>query len=391
MASSSLVQKQKLVFLVLIIGLLFSFGNANWYGTGMTNLGNPDSIDPNGNVINPLKKCGFDKMYLLGGSLSDTGNLISETVGSTLPFGKQPYSHGRSSNGLLITDNFAYEAGINPIPDPYKDLNFYFNKGVNFAVAGSTALPTEVLATKYMISSPVTNSSLDVQLDWMSDYFSSTTCLTDNGCTDRYNKAIFFVGEIGGSDYQYAILQGKLTMDQLTDMVPDVVAAVINATKKVLNLGARRVVIPGIFPLGCLPIYKTLFQSNVSTNYDEHQCLNQLNDLARSHNEQLQEGINSLMRENPNAVLVYGDYYQAYKHLHRIATLNDFDTEKACCGIGGDYNFNITTMCGHGGFNNFMGRNRYISWDGINLTRIGNKIMANWLIRKTVPKLQCQS
>lgn len=45
--------------------------------------------------------------------------------------------------------------------------------GENFAVAGSTALSAYALAKKN-ISSPVTNSSLHVQLDWMSTHFNKT-------------------------------------------------------------------------------------------------------------------------------------------------------------------------------------------------------------------------
>lgn len=51
--------------------------------------------------------------------------------------------------------------------------------GENFAVAGSTALPTYVLAEKN-ISSPITNSSLSVQLDWMFSHFNGI-CFNDDG------------------------------------------------------------------------------------------------------------------------------------------------------------------------------------------------------------------
>ena len=45
--------------------------------------------------------------------------------------------------------------------------------GVNFAVGGATALPASVLAEIGVIS-PSTNSSLDVQLDWMSSFYNAT-------------------------------------------------------------------------------------------------------------------------------------------------------------------------------------------------------------------------
>lgn len=94
----------------------------------------------------------------------------------------------------------------------------------------------------------------------------------------------------------------------------------MNFLQKVINVGAKRVVIPGNFPIGCLPIYKTAFQSNISAAYDENQCLKHLNEFAEYHNEELQEAIHTLKQEKPNAVIVYGDYYSAYQFLLQLAT-----------------------------------------------------------------------
>lgn len=69
------------------------------------------------------------------------------------------------------------------------------------------------------------------------------------------------VGEIGWNDYNYAIFQGK-PMEELREMVPDVVAAIMDAARKVIDLGGTRVVIPGIFPIGCLPMYKTAYATS---------------------------------------------------------------------------------------------------------------------------------
>lgn len=62
---------------------------------------------------------------------------------------------------------------------PLKKSDADFSHGINFAVAGSTALPWEALAA-LDISSQITNSSLSLQLDWMSSYF-HTLCRDDRG------------------------------------------------------------------------------------------------------------------------------------------------------------------------------------------------------------------
>lgn len=59
-----------------------------------------------------------------------------------------------------------------PFLNPYEKVDADFRHGVNFAVGGATALPVDVLTDRNILPS-VTNSSLNVQLDWMSTYFNS--------------------------------------------------------------------------------------------------------------------------------------------------------------------------------------------------------------------------
>ncbi|KAL3851123.1 hypothetical protein ACJIZ3_013005 [Penstemon smallii] len=341
----------------------------------------------------PLKICNFDQIYQLGDSISDTGNLIREfPIGTSSSFSRLPYGEtffnkatGRCSNGLLMIDYIAMAAGL-PFLQAYKNIEADFRHGVNFAVAGSTALPSEVLANKHIFS-PVTTSSLNVQLDWMSSHFNSI-CLNDKDCAEKLKNALFMVGEIGGNDYNYAIFQGK-TMEELRNMVPEVVSTIIGAVKKTMSFGATRIVVPGNFPIGCLPIYQTAFKTNVSEAYDQNQCLKQLNEFATYHNEQLQEAVFNLKQEKPNAIIVYGDYYNAYEFLLEFARFHGFNTQEACCGIGGKYNFNMTRMCGAPDVPVCSNPNEYMSWDGVHLTQEGYKIMASWLVHDIFRKLQC--
>ncbi|KAG5589066.1 hypothetical protein H5410_039580 [Solanum commersonii] len=132
-----------------------------------------------------LMNCRFDKIYQLGDSVSDTGNCIRENYcGSHSSCAKSPYGinffhkpTGRCSNGLLMIDFIALESGL-PLLNPYKDQSANFRHGANFAVAGATALSAQVMAEKKIVMS-FTNSSLDVQLDWMSSHF-ETTCSPGN-------------------------------------------------------------------------------------------------------------------------------------------------------------------------------------------------------------------
>jgi hypothetical protein len=81
----------------------------------------------------------------------------------------------------------------------------------------------------------------------------------------------------------------------------------------VISNGGARVVVPGLFPIGCLPIYLTGFHTNNLADYDESRCLKRLNTLAIYHNDQLKQAIEVLRKENPGVIIVYGDYYNAFQ------------------------------------------------------------------------------
>ncbi|KAK6149437.1 hypothetical protein DH2020_016962 [Rehmannia glutinosa] len=298
----------------------------------------------------PLKICKLDQIYQLGDSISDTGNFIRQIPIETasafarLSYGETIFNNatGRCSNGLLIIDHIAMAAGL-PFVRPYKNMDGHFKHGVNFAVAGSTALPSQVLASKHIFC-PVTTTSLHVQLEWMFTHFNSI-CFDHTDCVDKLENALFMVGEIGGNDYNYAFSKEKQWR---------------------------------------------IFQSNISEAYDENQCLNQFNEFAQYHNEQLQQAIFKLQQEKPNAIVVYGDYYNAYQFLLKFATHHGLETQRACCGTGGKYNFDLKRMCGEDGDVPVCAEpNRYVSWDGVHLTQRGYKIMAAWLLHDIFPKLHC--
>ncbi|KAH7847064.1 hypothetical protein Vadar_021466 [Vaccinium darrowii] len=226
----------------------------------------------------------------------------------------------------------ATAAGL-PFLNPYKNYNADFRHGVHFAVAGATALPAEALAENN-ITSEITNSSLNVQLDWMSAHFNSI-------CDTGIGKSI----------------------EEVKSLVPSIVQAIQNAAR-----------------------------SNDSTAYDENKCLKDLNELSKFYNEQLQQAIAGLNKEFKNAVITYGDYYNAFEWLLENADYLGFDSSTvqiACCGIGGDYNFNLTRPWGTPGVPVCQDPNKFVSWDGIHFTQEAYERMSEWIMDDLLPKLQC--
>ncbi|KAF5175994.1 GDSL esterase/lipase [Thalictrum thalictroides] len=275
---------------------------------------------------------------------------------------------------------FAANALGLPLLNPYLDKNATFSQGVNFAVAGSTALQTERLLENRILS-PVTNSSIPVQYNWFLDHLNSI-CSSQTDCAKILGQALFMVGETGGNDFNYALLQGK-TIQETQSLVPGVVDNIIDLARKLINLGAKRLVIPGNFPIGCFPIYLTAFKTNDTSAYDDKHCLKDLNAFALYQNQYLQRAIQQLRKEHPGVVIMYADYYTAFQSVFRRASQLGFDeasTQKACCGSGGDYNFSLQKMCGMPGVSACSNPDQHISWDGIHPTQATYQRMAEFLI-----------
>ncbi|KAH7846030.1 hypothetical protein Vadar_008914 [Vaccinium darrowii] len=289
-----------------------------------------------------------------------------------------------------MIDFIANASGL-PFLNPYLKKDANFRHGVNFAVAGATALPENVL-TKHNITDIYTNSSLVVQLDWMSKHLNSA-CKMKGDCSKKQKTSLFVLGEIGGNDYSFLLLQGGTT-PEVRRLVPEVVAAIKNGVRRVImSYGAVRVVVHGIFPLGCIPVYLTIFQTNNSSAYDKRGCLKEANSFVSYHNKKLKEAIQELKREYPDVVIVYADLYRAFLWIFGNAVHLGFDgdsTQKACCGIGGDYNFNFANLCSSE-VPVCPNPNQFISWDGIHMTEAAYKRMARWLIDDMLPKLQCRA
>ncbi|XP_021715050.1 GDSL esterase/lipase At5g03980-like isoform X2 [Chenopodium quinoa] len=283
-------------------------------------------------------------IYQFGDSISDTGNFIREDPRSS--FAKLPYGEtffhkptGRCSDGLLMIDYFAEFFKL-PYLDPYLNKDGNFSHGVNFAVAGSTALNVSTLAQNN-ISYHATNTSLFVQLDWFKSHLHSI-------CSSA---------------------------SEIYKLVPEVVQAIKLAIKEVIKLGAIRIVVPGNFPIGCMTIYLNMFKTNDKSMYDDLQCLKDLNSFAEFHNNKLQEAIKEVREDHLDVTIVYADYVSALQEVLQHATSYGFDKDvmlNACCA-----------NCGTKGVPVCEDPYKRVSWDGVHLTQHAYQVMSQWLIKHT--------
>ncbi|CAI9094448.1 OLC1v1030192C1 [Oldenlandia corymbosa var. corymbosa] len=192
----------------------------------------------------------------------------------------------KCSNGLLMIDYFAKAFGLAPI-NAYEDYRMSFDQGVNSAVAGATALPVETLRAK--------------------------------GLPSHAGNA-------------------------------DVVQSIVGGVRTVIGFGATKVVVPGRFPVGCLPMspyHDSLLFKGSPTVFDSNLCLKEYNRLAARHNDILKVAIEKLRKEHPDVAIVYADYYNAYLSIQTNAEELGFASKFSTCCVSGDkFNFSFDKPCG---------------------------------------------
>jgi phospholipase/lecithinase/hemolysin len=92
----------------------------------------------------------------------------------------------------------------------------------------------------------------------------------------------------------------------------------LHVFQDLINLGAKKLVVPGNFPIGCVPLYLAIFQSQKEGYYEEQTgCIKWLNEFAEYHNRMLQEELEKLRNLHPDVTIIYADYYGAALNIFR--------------------------------------------------------------------------
>ncbi|KAG6780021.1 hypothetical protein POTOM_016428 [Populus tomentosa] len=351
-------------------------------------------------IVPKLKQCGFDAIYNLGTSISDTGNSAIDNPSiwqAMFPYGKTiNEATGRPSDGLLIIDYIARSADL-PLVVPYKNssaLHLSTSRGVNFAYSGATALSMEVLAKKN-ITLDWAKPSLSVQLGWLDDYFKGY-CNNVKDCTEAVSSSLFMIN-FGTNDYGYAFSQNhNIEEIKKNGLVSDVVEAIKQALKKIINHGARKVLVFGVALDGCRPISVTMQSANKSATYDRFGCVKDNNDFCNYHNVLLQEGLKELREQNPDVQIVYGDLYNAMQSiLDNAQSLGFKSLTEACCDVDAENKKKAVLykdkLCGAHGTIVCPKPEEYVFWDNGHCTQKANEKLADWIIQDIFPKFRCNA
>jgi hypothetical protein len=162
------------------------------------------------------------------------------------------------------------------------------------------------------------------------------------------NTSLFLVGEIGGNDYNIPMFD-EVPLKKIRTFAPIVVAKISStitvsysllllllspfillsvpipqimqgyivdndelSLQKLIKLGAKTFLVPGNYPIGCIPKYLILFKSDKKEDYEpETGCLRWLNEFSEYHNKILIDELEKLRKLHSGVSIIYADYYGA--------------------------------------------------------------------------------
>lgn len=230
----------------------------------------------------------FQQMYVLGDSLSDSGALVG--LGSQLLrailgieeglfLGDPFYLHRSFSNGKVAAEILAEQLNLNLSPAwKFNFLKQDFEQvGNNYAVGGAQATETEsiegLLLNNFTISKQV-------------DALLAQHTLAPNDLT-------FF--EVGSNDLMFQILNID-AMDKKAEIIATSVANQQDALEKLLNHGAKQILVMNTPDLGSTPSYQNK--------------KNEASQLTAEYNQVWSNMIGNLQKNYPHMLKVFNLYDQ---------------------------------------------------------------------------------
>ncbi|XP_051153028.1 acetylajmalan esterase-like [Andrographis paniculata] len=340
-------------------------------------------------------KCPFSRIFLLGDGFSDIGTSANVVPGLSIPSTRFPYGitfpgtpNGRWSDGRVSTEFVAQDFELPDIRPYFPANNSLRNNGVIFAVARSPVLDLEFFRSRG-VDFPPYAVPLKVQLQWIRSYLNSV-CSNSTDCSAKIlQDSLVILGYEDGNDIGYPLSQGK-SIEEVKAFVPLIRNTIIDAARELIKMGATRVVITGSNPLGCFPYILTALDNSSLAAYDPLGCLKSVNNLIISKNNDLNLAVTRLSLEFLNATILFADLYTPLQTIISTTALLGTNPLKACCGIGGRYNFDENRFCASPGVPFCANPNRYIFWDGLHLTQETFDRITSVVLPVFRPLLKCR-
>ncbi|TYH60159.1 hypothetical protein E1A91_D08G266000v1 [Gossypium mustelinum] len=315
-------------------------------------------------------------LFIFGDSIVDVGNnndLVTLIKANFPPYGRDFVDHeptGRFSNGKLALDIIAEKLGFTNHQPAYmsdKANGEMLLIGANFASAASGYYNATAILYNTI--------SLSQQLENYREYKNKLVDITGkSNASSRISRGIHLISA-GSSDflqnyYINPLLFATNTPDTFSDILLN---SYDHFIQNLYELGARRIGVATLPPLGCLPAAITAF------GHGNNHCVARLNNNAISFNNKLRHRSQRLTRRLSKLKLVVLDIYNPLYTLITEPAENGFaEVRRACCGTG---LLETSILCNQHSIGTCSNASQYVFWDGFHPTEAANQILADKLFK----------
>ncbi|CAK9151026.1 unnamed protein product [Ilex paraguariensis] len=332
----------------------------------------------------------YPAVFNFGDSNSDTGGLAAGIAFPVGPPNGQTYflkPSGRFCDGRLIIDFLMDTMGVSPLNSYLDSVGApSFERGCNFATGGSTILPAN--------ANSISPFSFRIQVAQFVRFKARVLELLAKDkklrkflpSEDSFRQGLYMF-DIGQNDLDAALY--SKSEDQVTALIPTILAELEIGIKTLYNEGARNFWIHNTGPLGCLPRIIAIFGKDPST-LDEVGCVKVHNHAAMLFNTQLHSLSMKFQEQLPESNVTYTDIFSIkFNLISNFSQLGFKQPLSACCGYGGPpLNFDTRIACGE--TKNLNGTlvtakpcnntDEYVNWDGNHYTEAANLFISSQIL-----------
>ncbi|XVE65503.1 hypothetical protein DITRI_Ditri08aG0005000 [Diplodiscus trichospermus] len=332
-------------------------------------------------TVNLLLKICFAKdvpaNFVFGDSLVDAGNnnyIASLSKANFVPNGIDLGGPtGRFTNGRTIVDIIGQELGFPGFTPPYlapTTRGSVVLHGVNYASGGGGILnhTGKIFGGRINFDAQIDNFE-NTRLDIISSIGAAATL-------EMLQNALFSV-TMGSNDFINNYFTPVISAAEQKLVPPGVfVAAMIGRFRLQLtrlhSLGARKIVVVNVGPIGCIPFERDLNPSAGDS------CATRPNQMAQRFNTELRSLVKELSTNLEGSIFVYADVYNIVDNIIQNHRSYGFDSGSfACCYIAGRYGGLIP--CGPSS-KVCPDRSKYVFWDPYHPSDAANVIIAKRLL-----------
>ncbi|KAM0865660.1 hypothetical protein ACQ4PT_043128 [Festuca glaucescens] len=310
-------------------------------------------------------------IYVFGDSTADVGS-NNYLPGSAVPRANFPHNGvdfptsrptGRFSNGYNGVDFLALNMGFKRSPPPFLSVANRTNKqigrgllGVNFASAGSGILDT-------------TGDSI-VAMSKQVEQFDTLRCnisarISKEAADNVLSRSLFLLSTGGNDIFAFFSANSTPTAEQKQLFTRDLVSQYKNHMKALYDLGARKIAVIDVPPIGCCPYPRSLHPLGA--------CIDVLNELTRGFNKGVKDAMHSLGASLSGFKYSIGSSHAVVQSIMKHPQRLGFkEVTTACCGSG---RFNGKTGCTPNA-TLCSNRHEYLFWDLLHPTHATSKLAA---------------